>query len=241
MQKPLPWLGLLIAAGVALPASAEPSLSGRWLGSIELPGRRLDLVVDLDRDASDHWQGSITVPGLELAGAELGSIHVSGPRMEFTIPSALGDPATFAATRRSATALEGSLSFAGHKAPFQLHRSGPAQVERPPVSTAVEPEFIGTWRGDYQLSGYAHHVTLTMANSPGGIAIVGFELVGKQPHALKVDLVTNQEGLLRVESRELAVNFEGRVDAATGELRGTVEQGSLEAPIVLVRSVRGSP
>lgn len=72
-------------------------------------------------------------------------------------------------------------------------------------------------------------------------ASVGFQLIGKTPHTLAVELVAEEEGLVRVESHEYAIAFEGRLQHDTDELRGTVEQGLLEAPIVLRRAAGGAP
>ena len=239
-------LALLAVSGstvaAALPAE---SAAGRWRGTVHVPAEDLSLVVDLEEDPAGGWRGSVTVPGLNLAGVALAAISVSGPRVAFSIPGALGappaGPATFVAQLKPRSTLAGTFSVGGNSAPFVLTRAGPAQVERPAVSTAVAPALAGTWRGDYQLSGYAHHVTLAFTNHPGAAATVEFLLVGKQPHTLAVDLVAENEGLLRVESHELSINFEGRMDDATGVLRGVVEQGALEAPIELRRVTGVTP
>lgn len=232
---------LLVVTTNALAASAA---AGRWRGVVHIPGEELTFVVDLDQDPAGAWHGSVTIPGLNLAAATLADIAATNNRVVFSIPGALGappdGPATFAGEIKAAATLAGTFSEGGHTAPFSLTRSGPAQVERPAESTSVDAALLGTWRGDYQLAGYAHHVTLGFTNHPGVPATVEFLLVGKQPHTLPVNLVTQSEGLLRVESRDLAVNFEGRLDATMGELVGTVEQGPFEALIVLKRVTGGA-
>jgi hypothetical protein len=239
-------LALLAVAtdAIAGPPAAAPA-AGRWRGLVHIPGEDLAAVVDLDLDAAGAWHGSATIPGLNLAGTPLAAISASGQRVAFSIPSALGGArggaATFAAELKAGATLSGTFSQGGNTAPFSMTRAGPAQVEQPAASTAVAPVLVGTWKGDYQLAGYAHHVTLGFTNHDGAPATVEFLLVGKQPHTLNVDLVTENEGLLRVESRELSVNFEGRMNAASGELEGVVEQGPFEAPIVLRRVPGGAP
>ena len=51
-------------------AGAE-DLAGRWEGSIQIPGREFDLIVDLDRTDGKNWTGSIIIPGLDVKGAAL--------------------------------------------------------------------------------------------------------------------------------------------------------------------------
>lgn len=241
MRTPLLSLALLVVTANAL---AAPPAAGRWRGVVRIPGEELTLVVDLDQDPAGAWHGSATIPGLNLAGATLSGITATANHVAFSIASALGGPLdgppTFTGEIKAGATLTGSFSQAGHTAPFSLTRAGLAQVERPAESTAVDPALQGTWRGDYQLAGYAHHVTLGFTNHAGAPATVEFLLVGKQPHTLTVDLVAQREGLLRVESRDTGVNFEGRMNAATGELSGIVEQGPFEAPIVLTRVAGGA-
>ena len=235
----------LLFALVALTSNAlagSPAVA-RWRGVVHIPGAELAILVDLDQDPSGAWHGAVTIPGLNLASATLSPISATANHVVFSIESALGGPpdgpATFTGDIKAGATLSGTFTQGGNTAPFLLTRAGPPQVERPPESTAVEAALEGTWRGDYQLAGYAHHVTLGFVNHPGAPATVEFLLVGKSPHKLAVNLVIEQEGLLRVESHELSVNFEGRMNTTTGELTGTVEQGAYEAPIVLTR-VSGS-
>lgn len=241
MRALLLLFALLLVTANALAASP---MAGRWRGVVHIPGEELSLVVDLDRDPAGAWHGSVTIPGLNLAGATLSGITANANHVAFSIASALGGPPdgppTFTGELEAGAVLTGTFSQAGHKAPFSLTRAGSAQVERPAESTSVDPALQGTWRGDYQLAGYAHHVTLGFTNHAGAAASVEFLLIGKQPHTLTVDLVAQREGLLRVESRDIGINFEGRINAATGELAGIVEQGPFEAPIVLRRVPAGA-
>lgn len=242
MRALLPVLLMVSASAAAAP---PPSAVGRWRGLLHVPGNDLALVVDLEQDANGAWLGSATIPGLNVGNVALSGISLAGNRVAFAIPNALGappdGPAAFTGELKSSATLSGSLALAGNTAPFLLTRDGSPQVERPPASTPVEAALEGTWRGDYQLSGYAHHVTLGFKTRGSTPPTVEFLLVGKQPHTLAVTLVSEHEGLLRVESPELSVNFEGRLDAPSGELRGVVEQGQFEAPIVLKRSTGSAP
>jgi len=56
-----------------------------------------------------------------------------------------------------------------------------------------------------------------------------------------VDFVAQDGEYVRVESTALGIAFEGRFDAASGEIRGAVELGPLELPLVLRRLGAGDP
>ena len=228
------------------PKTAGPAgrLVGRWEGSVQLPGENVRIIIDLDRSAAGSWVGSIILPSLNVKGAPLAEIGAEGSRAHFTIPTIFGGapdgPATVDGTLQSAGVFTGTFAQAGNRAPLSLHRTGEAEVELPPTSTAVAAPLEGTWSGDYEMGGYARHVTLELTNHPGTAATAKFGIIGKQPHALSVDLVREDEGLLRIESPEFGgIAFEGRLQPPD-ELRGTIEQGGADAAITLKRLTPGA-
>jgi hypothetical protein len=50
---------------------AEESASGRWEGSVQIPGRELTLIVDLAQDDQGSWIGSIIIPDWKLKAHSL--------------------------------------------------------------------------------------------------------------------------------------------------------------------------
>ncbi|HEY3784389.1 MAG TPA: hypothetical protein VGL55_03825 [Steroidobacteraceae bacterium] len=219
-------------------------LAGRWEGSLRLPGEDIRIIVDLDRSGAGAWVGSITLPTLDVKGAPLSDIASEGPRTRFILPTVFGGPpdgpATIEGTVQSSGTLAGIFAQGGNRASFSLHRTGQAQVELPPASTSIDAALQGSWTGDYEMGGYARHVTLELSNHPGAVATAKFGIVGKQPHALVVELIREDEGLLRIESSEFGgIAFEGRLQQPE-ELRGTIEQGAADAPIVLKRVTAGA-
>lgn len=221
--------------------AAEAPAEGRWIGEILVAGHPLRVVLDLTERVRGAWSGSITLPDLNVKGAPVTQIITSSTRTSFSVEGALGEApdgkATFDGVFKGREVLEGTFQQGGNAARFVVRRSGDAQVELPLRSTAVDPALVGTWRGDYDLDGYPHHVTLTLANHAGAAASAEFVLVGKSEHKLAVDLIFEEEGLIRVESHEFGVAVEGRVRDGGTELRGLVEQGPSQAPIVLRRQL----
>ena len=229
----------------ALSTEAATPAAGRWRGVIHVPGQDIGIVVDFAAAAGAQWHGSLIAPSLNLKGAPLSKITVTPTRVAFSLEGALGPSpdglASFDGALRGGASLEGTFSQGGHQAPFTLTRVGDAEVDQPRSSTAVESAVAGTWRGDYELGGYPRHVTLTFQNHAGDPASVEFLVVGKLPHTLAVDLVSEEEGLVRVESHAYRINFEGRLSSGSDELRGVIEQGPEDAPIVLRRASGGAP
>ncbi len=226
----------ILLASAALCQAAETA-AGRWEGAVQLPGHELRLIVDLSDEGGNGWTGSIIVPGFGVKGAPLVDLHVRGGDLDFAIKGALGNQrAGHAEIKAHLTAdghLAGDFKQGGHSAPFTLAKTGLAQVELPPRNTAVAKELEGEWKGDYEMMGYARHATMKFSNRGADGAALEFTIVGKKVNNVPVSLVTQDDDFVTVKSEEFGITFEGRFNKAAGELKGTLSQGSMEAPLVL--------
>jgi hypothetical protein len=234
---------VLLLASAALPGwAADPS--GRWTGTVKIPGREMPIVVDLAKDKAGAWSGSMIMPGFDVKGAPLGNLKITGDDIAFDAGDAMGaepyGPAKFTARADAKGAMTGELTQGGNKAPFMLKRSGPAQVEFAARSTAVSREAEGRWVGEYEMGGYPRHVTVDIANRPDAPASVDFVVVGKATTKLLIDFVSEEEGLLRIQCSTYRINFEGRLDSRKEKIVGTFENGPFELPLVLRREGKTS-
>jgi hypothetical protein len=226
----------ILLAGATLCQAAE-NAAGRWEGVAQIPGNELRLVVDLSDEGGKGWIGSIVVPGFGVKGAELADLHVRGGDLDFAIKGALGnEPSGRAELKAHLTAdghLAGDFKQGGNSAPFVLTKTGPAQIDLPLRSTAVAKELEGEWKGDYEMMGYARHATMKFANRGTEGAALEFTIVGKKVNNVPVSLVTQDGDFVTVKSDEFGITFEGRFSKESGELKGTLSQGPMEAPLVL--------
>jgi hypothetical protein len=226
---------ILFASAVV--CQAAESVAGRWEGAAQIPGNELRLIVDLSDEGGKGWTGSIIIPGFSIKGAELTDLHVRGGDLDFAIKGTLGN-ARFGRAELTAhlTAdghLAGDFKQGGNSAPFVLSKTGPAQVDLPPRSTAVAKEIEGEWKGDYEMLGYARHATLKFSDRGAEGAGVEFTIVGKKENKIPVNLVTQDGDFVTVKSDEFSIAFEGRFSKAAGEIKGTLSQGPMEAALLL--------
>jgi hypothetical protein len=219
---------------------AESNVTGRWEGVVDIPGMPLKMIVDLAVADGPASTGSITIPGLGLKGAELSDIVARDSDATFAIKEALSSQsaghATFKAQLKPDGKMSGAFTQAGNTAPFAFEKTGPPQVEVPLRSTAVAKEMEGEWKGDYEMLGYARHVTLKLKNQNGGAAAAEVVIVGKRVNNLPVDLVIQEGDVLTIESHQSGIGYEGRLGKGGAEMTGTITQGPLEAPITLTHS-----
>ena len=235
-------IAILVLCFSAVCTAATPE--GRWAGSVQIPGRELSLVVDLAPDKGGAWAGSFIVPGLGIKGAPLANVAVTDSGVTFDtgalLASAPFGPATFSGHLASADGMTGEMRQGGNTARFSLTRIASAQVERAAQSTPVGPELENQWTGDYELGGYPRHVTIAIENHPNAGATATFVIVGKQTNNLPVDLVTADGDFVRIESQATQVAFEGRFFRDSSEIRGIIEFGAIELPLVLRHAKGGT-
>ena len=228
---------LLLAS--AFISRADENAAGRWEGTVQIPGRPLEVIVDLAAKGDEGGsQGSITIPGLGIKGAPLSDIALNSDNIAFSIKSALADqrtgPAKFNGRFAGDEKIAGDFVQAGNTAPFALEKTGAPQVEAAPHSGAIAKEIEGEWKGGYELFGYPRKVTIKLQNRGAEGATAEFVIVGRKENKLPVDHVVQEGEFLTVDSHETGLSFEGR--ARKGEIQGAILQGPLEIPITLRRT-----
>ena len=232
-------LAAIFFASVALCQAAE-SAAGRWEGAAQIPGNELNLILDLSDEGGQDWIGSIIIPGFGVKGAPLVDLHVRSSDLAFAIKGALGSARTGQAEIKAHLTTDGHLSGefmqGGNTAPFVLEKTGPPQVDLPPRSTAISQELAREWKGEYELNGYARHVTMKFANRGADGAGVELVIVGKKTNTVPVSLVTQEGDFLTIKSDEFGITYEGRFRKEAGEIRGTFTQGPFELPLVMRRA-----
>src|SRR5262249_45773616 len=220
--------------------AAGQTWDGRWEGRIRIPGRELPVVVDLAQGTGGAWTGSIIIPGLGVKGAPLANIVATRTDLTFDTGNLLGSPtygpARFKAHLGASNSMAGEMSQGGNVAKFALKRVGRAQVDAPLRSTSTKRRLEDRWSGEFEPGGYPRHVTITLENHTDAAATAKFVVVGKQTTDLPVDLVIQDDRFLRIESQANHVAFEGRFVEESDEIRGAIELGPLELPLVLHRS-----
>ena len=233
---PMLAVGLLAAAT----ASAAPEPTGRWQGVAEIPGAPMPLIVDIARGDAREWIGSVILPGRGVKGAPIDGLQVSESGLRMGLAAAFpGPPGPVVEARvswRADGSLAGELRQGGHAAPLVLRRSGEAQVDVPERSTPLSAALAGTWVGRYELDGYPRDVTLKLANGADGIATGQLVVVGRRTTTLALDHVVQGAQFIALRASAADFRIEGRWSDADGTIRGQMQQGPFEAPLVLRRA-----
>ncbi|HEY1336564.1 MAG TPA: hypothetical protein VGF59_03600 [Bryobacteraceae bacterium] len=217
-------------------AYAAPDAAGHWEGKIQIPEHELGIAVDLAKDAKGAWIGSMTVVGSSSVDVPLGNLAVDGASVRFT--ATLPENASFEGNLSAdGNTLAGSAANKEDKAPFQLTRSGAANVKVPPPSSMLAKEFAGPWEGAVETNGQVRRIALTLSAAPDGTAVATLISLNRNLQ-IPVTTVTIHGQELQLESRAISGTYRGTL-GASGEIAGEWSERTNRFPLTFKRAAGG--
>jgi len=111
-----------IAVGLASAAPPQ-DLAGHWEGAIDLPGSKLEVNVDLVKQADGAWKGDISIPAQGAKDLPLAGIKVEGTDVAFAIPAIPGEPTFRGQMSADGAKITGKFTQGGQSFPFTLARA----------------------------------------------------------------------------------------------------------------------
>jgi hypothetical protein len=243
-------LGAMLAVVcVAVPCSAHAQSAttassqkgaGHWEGKVILPNQEVKLVVDIAKNASGAWVGTIGAPGTSMLDVPLVQLRVEEATVHFaaTVPQLSTFEGTLSAKGDS---LAGSATDPRGSAPFTLARTGDAKVNLPAVSSALTKEFEGVWEGASSANGQTRHLVLRLAPGTDGLATASLLSVENGSGELPATTVTIKGKELLIEIRSVTASLHGTL-GESGELGAEWVQGPVRLAVTFKRAAaEGKP
>ena len=212
-------------AGAQTPA--DPS--GHWKGSIEIPGRTLELEIDLARNGAGELVG--TASSADAKNIPLAKVALVGQAMTFYTRSDQPFTGTLGANGKS---MAGTLTLSGYSLPLELTRTGDAKIEAPPTSAPIAKAFEGRWSGALRTGAGDLRVVLTLANRPDGGSSGMFISLDEGGMMLPVR-IRQQAADVTIELNGIDGVYSGTLNAAGTELTGMFTQRGASLPLTLTR------
>lgn len=229
---------VLLAAGSAVLAAAgvaqtDSKAAGHWEGKIQMPKRELGITVDLARNPEGAWIGSMSVAGSSAIDVPLDSVTVEEMTVRFTasLPEQISFEGHVLAVSDS---LSGTASTAAGGVPFQLARTGDANVKVPPPSSVLSKEFEGAWEGTHEANGKVSRVALKMWPAANGAASAKLIAVDEGNLEIPVTTVTINGKSLQLEARAISGMYRGTLGAG-GEITGEWSESAGHFPLTFKR------
>jgi hypothetical protein len=224
---------LLIALTSAALAENAASPAGHWEGKLQIPNREATLTVDLTRTEKGGWIGCLSLPDSQVSNVPLSQISVEGTTLRFKA-AMIGDPSFEAKVSSDGATISGTATNPQGEVPFQLKRTGEANVTLPPASTRLPKEFSGAWEGAVEAGGRTREISLKLSATADGIAAA--TLISRERNLeIPVTAITVKDKQLALDIRGIAAVYRGTLDAK-GEITGEWTQAGKPYPLTFKRT-----
>ena len=234
---------LLFVPATALFGQAAVDPSGHWTGAIHVPpfngagSREVAIDVDLTKNARGALDGMFGQPGQNIKGLPLSTVTLAGQTVSFEIKATAGG-GVFRGNLAGATSMTGEFvsSEGGYTIPFDLERTGDAQIALAPRSAAIGPELEGTWNGTVDVNGKQERLVLKMTNRADGTATG--TILDLDGSAVEIPIaMTQKASTLTLEVAAVGASYVAVLESEN-ELVGTWAQGPVTLPLTFTRGTK---
>jgi hypothetical protein len=234
---------LPFVSAAALFAQTAVDPSGHWTGAIHVPpfngagSREVAIDIDLAKNARGALDGTFSQPDQNIKGLPLSTVSLAGQTVSFEIKST-GGGGVFRGSMADATSMTGEFvtSEGGYTVPFDLKRTGDAQIAPAPRSAAIGQELEGTWNGTIDVNGRRERLVLKMANRADGTATG--TIVDLDGSAVEIPIaMTQKASTLTLEVATVGASYVA-VLKSENELVGTWAQGPITLPLTFTRGTK---
>lgn len=232
---------LLLAPASPLLAQAALDPSGHWTGAIHVPAyngasaREIAIDIDLATTAAGALEATFGQAAQNIKGLPLGKVTLDGTSVSFELKANGGG--LFKGTLADARTIAGEFitSAGGYTIPFDLARTGDAQIAAAPKSAAIGTELEGTWNGTVEFDGKKERLVLKLANRADGTAAgTVLDLDGSN---VEIPIaMTQQAAHVMIEVATVSASFTGVLNGS--KLAGTWNQGALALPLTFTRAAK---
>jgi hypothetical protein len=223
---------ILLAAAIGADAQAQPAAesapAGHWVGSLDV-GPGLAIEIDLGRQGTAGWRGTMSVPAQGSKGVPLADVTVKNTTVEFAVKGAPGDPRYSGVLSADGKTITGTFTQGGGALPLVLTWKGEAQFAAPVKNKPISPALAGTWEGTLDVKGTMLRLVLTLANGPDG-ATGNLVSLDQNNFEIPVSTVTEEGSRVKLALPMISGAFDGEVKGA--EIAGTWSQGPMSLPLV---------
>lgn len=214
-------------------AQAPAGPVGHWEGTIQVPGQELAIAVDLALNADAKWEGAIAIPAQNVVGLPLSDITVKGSAVGFAMKGVPGDPQFAGTVSKDGKSIAGDFSQGGTSLPFTLSWKGEARRPDRPKSTPIAKDLEGAWEGALNVGGTVLRLILNLSNTEGA-ATGTLVSVDQGGGAIAISSITQTASHLQLNVGAIGATFEG--DLKDGQITGTWTQGAASLPLVFKRT-----
>jgi hypothetical protein len=224
-----------------LMAQAQPNPSGHWEGTVQAPDREINISVDLAKNEKGEWIGDLDAPIQNLKNVPLINITVKDNSVSFEIEGIPGKPVFEGKLSEDGKSVSGNVTVPAGVVPFQMKRTGEANVQLPPKSSPLTKEFEGTWEGTLSAGGQSFRLVTKFSKAADGTAQGTLDSLDQGASDLPLSGITIDGPSLRFDLRMVGGSYVGKLNKEATELAGEWTQGGNTLPLTFKRPAKPAP
>jgi hypothetical protein len=232
-----PMLLLLMMGVVSAQQAGNPS--GHWEGTIRLPKHELAITIDIAKNEKGEWIGSADSPSQKLSGVPLANITVVGESLAFGLAGVQEKTVFHGLISADGKSITGGFAQGGSTYPFQLKRTGDADVQLPPRSSRITKELEGSWAGALEAAGKKLRVVLKLSNGAEGAAIGTLDSPDQSARDLPITTIFQKGAELKFDIRIIGATYSGSLMPDGSALVGEWTQAETKLPLTFKRVAKG--
>jgi hypothetical protein len=227
---------LLVVSLLAAPAAAQSvDPSGHWEGAITIPGGEIPFQVDLSKNAQGKLVATYSRPEENLKGLPMANVKLDGRAIAFEL--AVDGGVKFQGILYAEGTISGDVTASIGSAPFNLTRTGDAQVAVTPRNAPIDKALEGRWNGTLTLPGKQLRLVLQLTNEADGTSTGSITSLDQGGIEFSLGLAQKANSVTFNTPAIGGDFYTGALNAA-GELAGTFSQGPATAPLTFVRAAK---
>jgi hypothetical protein len=228
-------VSLLFTPAPASPAQAGSPATGHWVGVVDMGDVKLDIEIDLSRNAAGQFVATFGQPGQGVKGLPFREVTVNGRTVRLVL-NAGEQPSTFDATvSEDGQTMTGEATQTGASAPFVLTRKGDARVVTVAASTPIAKALEGTWHATLDVGGRQQRLVLTLRNNADGTA--SGTVMSPDGSGVEIPVAIVQKGSdVTIDVPSVGASLTAVLNAAGTEISGTWKQSAMALPVTFRRA-----
>ncbi len=220
---------MVFLASTALVANAEEVI-GDWQGTLKPSGAELRLVLHISKADGGELEATLDSVDQGANGIPVSVITVKDSQLKFSVDAVGG--AYEGKVNAAVTQIEGTWTQQGQPLPLVFERA--ASKAKTPPKPAKPSDIDGAWMGTLDAGAMKLRIVFHITNTQDGLTAT-MDSPDQNAKGLPVTSVTRGGASLKLELKQMAGEFDGKIAQDLTTMEGTWTQRGNSLPLVLKR------
>jgi len=220
---------MLVALVTAASAAHAQNIVGDWQGTLKLGPAELRLVLHIAK--GDNGVFTATLDSIDQAanGIPVSSMSLKEAHLDFTVEAVRGSYK--GRVNSEGTVIAGTWTQ-GEPLPLEFKRTAnPIKAEHKPAKPS---DIDGHWLGTLEFTGMKLRLVFHITNTADGLTAT-LDSPDQNANGIPVTSVTRNGAAIKMELKQIAGGFEGKIDKDLTTMEGAWTQGRGSSPLTLKR------